>query len=450
MNILGELGTFAAGASIRSQDPALRDIQRRHFLDALAATIAGRATEEANALAGVLAERPLGRRVAEARLSEVDDIHCASCVTPSAVTVPAAITAIEREPDADPARLADALWVGTETMTRLGAAIDGARILYRGIWPTYFCAPIGVAATFGRLIGLDAEETTNALAISLYLASGAVSRRDRGRAPRWLLIALGAEQGAHAARAASVGFGGDPGLLDSPDWLSNMQGIALDPSRLTEDLGERCVYGELSLKPFCSAKQAIAATDAVRELLAEGLDPSSVESIEVRVPPPYAAMISRKAVPGDRTSTLVSVAYQIALAAFRPDAMYDVGRAAMPFDEKIAALAGRIAVREDDSPELIAHFPARFPAKVAVTAAGQTHERCVVEATGDPGRPLDDAALRSKIARVLDNLGRGEDAKTLFEIAGSALTDPVAARSLPSALARISGPAADGGRVGEA
>ena len=143
-----------------------------------------------------------------------------------------------------------------------------------------------MAATFGRLIGLDAEEMTNALAISLYLASGAVSRRDRGRAPRWLLIALGAEQGAHAARAASVGFGGDPGLLDSPDWLSNMQGIALDPSRLTEDLGERCVYGELSLKPFCSAKQAIAATDAVRELLAEGLDPSSVESIEVGVPPP--------------------------------------------------------------------------------------------------------------------------------------------------------------------
>ena len=86
-------------------------------------------------------------------------------------------------------------------------------------------------------------------------------------------------------------------------------------------------------------------------------------------------MISRRAVPGDRTSTLVSVAYQIALAALRPDAMYDVGRAAMPFDEKIAALAGRVAVRGDDAPELIAHFPTRFPAKVAVTAAGQTHER---------------------------------------------------------------------------
>ena len=449
MSILGELGAFAAGASIGSQGATLRDVQRRHFVDALAAMIAGRATGDASALAGVLADRPLGRRVAEARLSEADDIHCASCVTPSAVVAPAAVTAIEREPDADPARLADALWVGTEAMTRLGAAIDGARILYRGIWPTCFCAPFGVAATLGRLTGLDAESMTDALAISLYLASGAVSRGDRGRTPRWLLIALAAEQGAHAAGAARAGFGGDAGLLDSPGWLADARGIALDAGRLTAGLGETCIYGELSLKPFCAAKQAIAATDAVRDLLAGGLDPSAVESVEIRVPPPYAAMISRQAVPGDRTSTLVSAAHQIALASLRPDAMYDVKRADLPFDGEIAALAGRIAVRGDDSPGLTAHFPARFPARVAVAAAGRTYERRVVEATGDPGRPLDDAALRSKTARILANAGRGGEADTLFEIAGAALSDAVAARALPAALARISGPAPSPSRGGK-
>ena len=435
MSILAELGAFAANASIGLQDATFREIQRRHFIDALAAMIAGRTIEDADALAGVLSGHPLGRCVAEARMSEVDDIHCASCVTPSSVVVPAALTAIQLEPGAEPARLADALWAGTELITRLGTAIDGARILYRGIWPTCFCAPFGVAATIGRLTGLDAERMTNALAIALNLASGAVGRRDRARGPRWLLIALAAEQGAHAARAARAGFGGDGSLLDGPDWFANARGIALDAPRLTEGIGEKNVYEDLSLKPFCSAKQAIAATDAVRDLLAEGLDPATVESIEVRVPPPYAAMISRKAMAGDRTSTLVSVAYQIALAALRPEAMYDVGRADMPFDDEIAGLAGRIRVRQDDSPELMAHFPVRFPATVVVKAAGRTCERHVVEATGDPGRPLDDDALQAKIGRILEIVGRRDVAEFLPEAAGAALTGAAAARSLASTLA---------------
>ena len=440
MNILSELGEFAASASIGSHDARPRELQRRHFLDAVTAMIAGRTVEDATALADLLSGHPLGRRVAEARMSEVDDIHCASCVTPSSVVVPAALTAIERGPDADPARLADALWVGTELMTRLGAAIDGARILYRGIWPTRFCAPFGIAATMGRLFGLDAERMTNALAISLCLASGAVGRRDRARAPRWLLIALAAEQGAQAARAARADFGGDAGLLDGPNWLANTHGIAVDTPRLTEGLGDACVYEELSLKPFCSAKQAIAATDAVRDLLADGLDPTGVESIEVRVPPPYAAMISRQAVAGDRTSTLVSAAYQIALAALRPEAMYDVGRADMPLDEEIVSLAGRVAVRGDDSPGLMAHFPARFPATVVVKAAGRTFERLTVEATGDPGRPLDDEALRMKTERILANAGRRGVAENLLELAGSALTDAAAAGTLAATLAELSEP----------
>ena len=35
-------------------------------------------------------------------------------------------------------------------------------------------------------------------------------------------------------------------------------------SALTAPLGANSVYAQLSLKPFCSAKQAIGATDALR------------------------------------------------------------------------------------------------------------------------------------------------------------------------------------------
>ncbi len=34
---------------------------------------------------------------------------------------------------------------GYEVMVRFGQAIDGPSVLYRGIWPTYFATPLGIA-----------------------------------------------------------------------------------------------------------------------------------------------------------------------------------------------------------------------------------------------------------------------------------------------------------------
>ena len=50
-------------------------------------------------------------------------------------------------------------------MTRLGVAIDGARILYRGVWPTYFAAPLGAAAIAARIWRLS-EDADRARAVA--------------------------------------------------------------------------------------------------------------------------------------------------------------------------------------------------------------------------------------------------------------------------------------------
>jgi hypothetical protein len=55
-------------------------------------------------------------------------------------------------------------------MTRLGRVISGPDVLYRGIWPTYFSAPFGIAAVAARLRQLDANQTAHALALALTLA----------------------------------------------------------------------------------------------------------------------------------------------------------------------------------------------------------------------------------------------------------------------------------------
>ena len=61
------------------------------------------------------------------------------------------------------------------------------------------------------------------------------------------------------------------------------------------------------------------------EILDAGVAPDAITAIEVHVPPPYLAMIDHGVTAGDRASHLTSVWYRLALAAYDPDALFDVG-----------------------------------------------------------------------------------------------------------------------------
>ena len=85
---------------------------------------------------------------------------------------------------------------------------------------------------------------------------------------------------------------------------------------LTAELGTGSVYAQMTLKPFCTAKQALAAIEALMRF-ARRRRPAErrIDKVRVRVPPPYARMIAMKAEAGVRSSTIVSAAFQMGLAA---------------------------------------------------------------------------------------------------------------------------------------
>src|SRR5512141_1457794 len=143
MSILAQLGAFVA----RPQPQAARDLVPPHLLDTVGAWIAATRTREAQIVLRLRADlsragaRNLGNDVAThcaiARLSEIDDIHLAAMTTAGGIVVPGALAIAAAAPPSDPALLADAILAGYECMIRLGRAIDGPAVLYRGIWPTY-------------------------------------------------------------------------------------------------------------------------------------------------------------------------------------------------------------------------------------------------------------------------------------------------------------------------
>jgi 2-methylcitrate dehydratase PrpD len=436
VSVIGELAAFVARAKASDLPPADRERLRLHFIDTVVAARVGALIPEGKALQslgddGALAIR-IGRQAAAIRLTEIDDIHLPSCTTPSAGVVPVALMLAAREQKFDPGEVASAIWVGTEIMTRIGVAVRGPQILYRGIWPTYLAAPVAAAATSARLMGLSEARTGHALSLAVMLMAGGIGRIHGAPSGRWFLYANAVAAGVAAAEAARADYRGDLDILDKT-WLTESHGIALDRERLTEKLGVGTVYAALSLKPFCSAKQGIAAIEAFRAILDRGVRAETIGKVRVRVPPAYAGMIATRAEPGARQSTMVSVAHQIALAALAADRLYDVDRSAAKADTDVTQFAAKVEIAADV--RLDAYYPQHWPAEVDVEADGEVYQQRIVEAVGDPEHPLDQAGVFAKAYRVLDPLVGKDGIAEWLQMAGAALDDAAACRKLAAAFA---------------
>src|SRR5204862_7518373 len=102
-----------------------------------------------------------------------------------------------------------AVVAGYEAMTRLGRAIGGATLLYRGVWPTYVTAAFGAAATTARLLELDAPTTARALALALTRTASVPADALTRFGYRYYALGCAAVDGCDAALAAAAGVDAD-------------------------------------------------------------------------------------------------------------------------------------------------------------------------------------------------------------------------------------------------
>ena len=406
MSALERLGGYVAARGRPSE--AVRETVELHLIDTVGALIASTRTVEGLGLlrfraamrvraqadgAGAL---DLATRCALARLSEIDDIHLPSMTTPGAIVISGALTLAGALPPVAAGDVIAAILAGTEAMTRLGRAVDGPAILYRGIWPTYFAAPFGMAAVTARLLKLDEEASAHALALALTLAAPTVGHHNAATTSRWFAVGNAARNGLNAALAAQQGFTADRKLFEGRV-LPDILGIRPDVAALSDGLGERIALAEVSFKPWCAARQTMAATQALKDVIASGVAPAAIDAIVVCVPPPHLKMIDHGVVAGDRASHLTSMQYAMATAALAPEMAFDVQQTPPDLPPPVRALMAKIKVEADE--RLLADYPASWPARVRVAAGSTRHAREVTHVPGDPARPFDRTRVREKFLR---------------------------------------------------
>ena len=406
MTILERLGAHAVSGYRRGLTGPARDALRLHIADTVGAWVAACKTAEAKALLGFgpkdgggLPDR-VALACALARLSEVDDIHLASGTTPGGLVVPSALT-VGAALGRSSAEIAAAAAVGYDLMARTGEALDGPTILQRGIWPTYLLAPLAVAGVAARLLDLDGPRCAHALAIALALASPAVGRQGGSSLSRWLALGNAARNGVTAALAARAGFTGDLRFFED-DFFPSVYHLSPDFDILEGDPEASPSVALTSFKPWCAARQTMAAVQALREIIAEGVSLADMTNLTVGVPHPYQRMIDHGVVPGERTSFLTSVSFQMALFAFDPNASLDPVQVRDSLPGAMERFMARISVRADG--DLLRHYPRAWPALLHVETPKGTREKLVLYVPGDPERSFDEFQVAAKFWRLIGPL----------------------------------------------
>lgn len=336
---------------------------------------------------------------------ELDDVHREALLHPGDVVVPAAWAVAQRE-GADAPALLDAVVRGYEAAVAIGRLAGPPH--YRHWYSSASCGVYGAAAACANLLGLDEDQTVDALAQAGMQSAGPWQCREEHGFSKQLAAGRAAQSGVLAADLARAGLRGPAYILEGPHGWLRATGAALDgieaAGRAWSSAGMRWQIHDVSHKPWPACRHVHPALGAALALRRDLPDLQDVASVEVRT---YAAALAFADRPEPRTphEARFSLQHVVAVALARGDlGLADTQPGALS-DPALAALRRRVKVSLDARHE--AAYPARFGASLIARLASHPEPRQVDTdaALGDPECPLPAAAVRAKGVRLLESSG---------------------------------------------
>jgi len=292
--------------------------------------------------------------------------------------------------------LLNAITVGYEISTRIGAAVQPSH--YKYFHTTGTAGVFGAAAAGAALLAPgDARVMAHALATAGTFAAGLQQAFRSDAMTKPLHAGHAASVGLQSAMAAASGVTGAQDILEGEAGFGAAMSEGAKWERAVEGLGERYNITRITQKNHGCCGHAFAAIDAVLELRAR-VKPADIERIEVRG---YKATLEVAGIREPRTaaeakfSTPYLVAHALIHGSVRLNA-FDDDRLR---DPAIRSLLRMVTLEED--PALTAAFPNQRAARVAITTGrGERFEHFAPYRKGDPEAPLGDADIEAKFREL--------------------------------------------------
>jgi aconitate decarboxylase len=259
---------------------------------------------------------------------------------------------------------------------------------------------LSAAAAAAKLLRLDANATSHALAIGATQAAGLYAAR-LGAMTKRFHAGRAAQSGVIAAYLAARGFTGSLDALEAPfgGFLSTLRGQH-DASSMLEDLGSSWETERVGLKAYAACASAHTTIDGVRELRGKGLTPENLARITIRVSKKSAINIGWPYAPAEVITAQMNGQYAAAVTLLDGDAFIDQYRPERLADPAILKLVSRISFVHD--PEIdVQGASKRHMAKIeAVLFDGRRLTTAVEQRRGSSHHPLSDEEILQKFRRL--------------------------------------------------
>ena len=328
---------------------------------------------------------------------DYDDTFEGGPVHAGAVIIPAVLAAAEQHglAGSDAGR---GIAVGCEVMCRL-CLVAPKRVHKAGFHPTAVFGALGAAAGVASALRLDDTQWFNALGIAGSMASGIIEYLAEGAWTKRMHPGWAAHAGYRAARMAQAGFTGPRTLFEGEHGFfhafANSDGS--DFHAMLDGAGKRWLSADIAFKPYACGTMAHPYIDCARKLVAEGVVPDEVDSIECktaegivhRLWEPLAA----KQNPPNGYAAKFSIPYAIAVGMLRGDAGLIEYEEAVVHDPAVRELAGKVRyVVDPDNP-----YPRQFTGHLRVTLkSGDVREASQGHFRGGREEPMSAEALEAK------------------------------------------------------
>jgi len=341
------------------------------------------------------------------------------------VVIPAAVALGELK-NSSGQDLITAVVVGYDVAVRIGRAMYPGDS-NRGFHATGIIGPLGAAAAASKILGLDKEQTANAIAITAGWSSG-VLEYFKSLESMALNMGRANQSGVLAALLAQKGFKGsdtifEGGYFAKKGYLDAFAG-EYSLELITKDLGKEYMIPLVAPKIHWGCRTLAGPIDAVMDIVTTNkLTAEDIEKINIKL---YTEAVELERYPvKTRTDAIWSKRFGIAVAILTSEPVYPHRFTdEMVQDAKVQELIAKTNVEVD--PELDKVFPETWPVIAEILTKDGKNYQCRLDfPMGEPENPVSKEGYNTKFRGLTEEELGAETAEKVISIVDNLETKKV-------------------------